>query len=389
MKKKESLALLVAWNLHKFDNQYYTASTHYVYVEYLSTIYNRIYLVSSVKEVARVHQLMSNSLNKLGNISIVELPETISYLNSIKNIRVYTKVLKKVGREADLFYCRVPDPFCWMPRLLYKKKTIMHFVGDAIDATKHNEKWSWIKKRGMIFGYFPEYLLTLFAARRSCVYTNGYHLVNKLSKYGIKPTPVISSTISEEVLNDNLPMFKNDKVTIRLIYIGYIRYAKGMNLLMNLWLKLKKEGVHFIFDVVGDGEMFDEVKEFVSQYNLDKQVVLHGHIDSKETMNKMLRASDLFVFPSLSEGSPRVVIEAMAQGIPVISTPVGSLPTTFNDKETIRFFDFNDSDQAFNIIKEYQKDKSPFIKQRDLAYYEVKNKYTLEMFLSKIATYEA
>lgn len=187
----------------------------------------------------------------------------------------------------------------------------------------------------MIAGYLPEYALTLLAAHHSKVYTNGEHLVQKLSKYGIKATAVISSTVSEISLVT--PNAFKLHFQLRLIYIGYIRYAKGVNTLMELWIKLKLEYPDFKFEVIGNGEMFADVQKFVVDNNLINNVILHGHVDNRNKINQLLRASDLFVFPSLSEGSPRVVIEAMAQGTPVISTPVGSLPTTFVEGETIRF----------------------------------------------------
>ena len=118
----------------------------------------------------------------------------------------------------------------------------------------------------------------------------------------------------------------------------------------------------------------------------DKQnkVILHGHVDDKTKLLQMIRSSQLFFFPSLSEGSPRVVIEAMSQGIPVVSTPVGSLPTTFEDKKEIRFFDFNDYEMAYDIIKSFLSERSSFEKMRDEAYKKVKNNYTIEAFLGKI-----
>jgi glycosyltransferase involved in cell wall biosynthesis len=115
---------------------------------------------------------------------------------------------------------------------------------------------------------------------------------------------------------------------------------------------------------------------------------MHGHIDDKEKMNKILRKSDLFFFPSLSEGSPRVIIEAMAQGTPVLSTPVGSLPSTFKDGETIRFFDFNDAEKAIEIVKEYVANPKPFEQQRIKAYRMVAEQFTIEKFLSKVFNYE-
>ncbi len=326
---------------------------------------------------------------EFSNVEIVPLPPNGSYAGALRNWRSYKHALASVVDKVDVAYCRVPDPFSWMPVLLFKKKCIMHFVGDTIDATQHNEKWSWLKKKVMIAGYMPDYWLTLKAARRSRVYTNGTHLVERLAKHGVKATPVISSTVFEKDLHDDFTPLPISKGKVIITYIGYVRFAKGMNCLMEFCKQLRCQKIDFLFNLIGNGEMFDDVKDFVEKEGLQEQIILHGHINNRPDMNRILRASDLFFFPSLSEGSPRVVIEAMAQGTPVMSTPVGSLPGTFKEGESIRFFPFNDANKAVEIIKEYISDAIPFEQQRQKAFRMVAEQFTIEKFLSKVFNHEA
>ena len=380
-----TIAILASWNLVQSGNEIYIPTTHYVYLNYVAGVYEKVYLISPL---LRTETKNKGKMLNLPNVKVLPLPFNGSYLGALKNIKAYRTALRQICDKVDVVYCRVPDPFSWMPSLMFKKKTIMHFVGDTIDATQHNEKWSWLKKKIMIAGYMPDYSLTLRAARRSRVYTNGHHLADRLAKHGIKATPVISSTVSEKDLHDDfvpLPVSSNKVV---ITYIGYIRFAKGMNCLMDFCKRLKDEHISFLFNLIGDGEMFEDVKSFLEKEGLSEYVIMHGHIDSKERMNEILRSSDLFFFPSLSEGSPRVVVEAMAQGTPVMSTPVGSVPTTFTEKESIRFFDFNEAKEAVEIVKEYLRDSKPFDDQRKLAYKMVAERFTIEKFLSKVFSYE-
>lgn len=382
----KSIAILASWSLSRYDDGIYIPSTHHLYLSYVTTIYDKVFLLSPLSEVK--HEKKGLRL-EFPNVEIVALPYSGSYVGALRNWRAYKNALASVVNKVDVVYCRVPDPFSWMPALMFKTKTIMHFVGDTIDATQHNEKWSWLKKKVMIAGYLPDYWLTLRAAKRSHVFTNGTHLVSKLARYGIKATPVVSSTIFEKDLHDDftpLPI-NTDKVTIT--YIGYVRFAKGMNCLMAFCKSLREQGVNYHFNLIGSGEMYDDVKEFMKREGLSDCVTMYGHISDREKMNDILRKSDLFFFPSLSEGSPRVVIEAMAQGVPVITTPVGSLPGTFKDGETIRFFDFNDAEKTVEIVQEYLSDVQPFDSQRRAAYKMVANNFTIEKFLSKVFNYEA
>jgi len=380
------IAILVAWNLIFNKNKYYIMNTHYNYLKWLSEKYKKIYLVTTVKyESNNINNY--NCIEFINNIEVIELPYAKSYKNSQKYIMKYYRTIKNITSKVDIFYSRVPDPFCWMPSLLFRKKTIMHYVGDIIEATKYNENWNIFKKFIMILGYIPEYILTLLAAKRSKVYTNGYHIANKLKKYNIKACPVISSTISRDSLKDEIMVQKpvnSKKLELKLIYLGYIRYSKGIKCLMELCEKLNINKINFIFNVIGEGEMMNEVEKFIKNKKLDNKIILHGHIDDREKINSILRESDLFIFPSLSEGSPRVVIEAMSQGVPVISTPVGALPFIFKDKEDIRFFYFNDVEKLIKIIKEFIIDRDIFYLQSINAYKKVKNNYTLEKYLDTV-----
>ena len=381
-----NIALLASWSLVQSGSDIYIPTTHYVYLNYVVGLYDVVYLISPL---SHDESKKKGKVVGFSNVRIIPLPHNGSYLGALKNVMAYRRALRQVCDKVDVIYCRVPDPFSWMPALLFKKKTIMHFVGDTIDATQHNEKWSWLKKKVMIAGYLPDYWLTLKAARRSKVYTNGHHLADKLKKHRIKAIPVISSTVSEKDLHEDFKALPIEKVIVDITYIGYVRFAKGMNCLMEFCKRLKNENIQFHFHLVGGGEMFDDVKAFIEREGLSDKVTMYGHIDDKAKMNEILRNSDLFFFPSLSEGSPRVVIEAMAQGTPVMSTPVGSLPTTFEDGTTIRFFGFDDVEKAIEIVKEYLADPVPFEAQRQHAYRLVSEQFTIEKFLSKVFNYEA
>jgi glycosyltransferase len=381
----KTIGLLTSWNLESYEGIYYANNMHFVYIDYLCRNNEKVVLFSSCRKVSG--KPVCEPLNMFSNLKIVELPYTSSYVSSQLNVAAYYRALKKHLKDVEVLYCRTPDPFCWMPALLFKCRVIMDFVGDTIDCTRNNENWSGLKKNLMIAGYYPDYILTLLAAKKSKVITAGQKLSTKLRKYGIKATSLIPSTVLASQMAVELPSLSPDK-TVRLIYVGYIRNAKGISTIMNLCLLLKENNIRFVFDIIGTGEMYGELKDFIRNKGLEENVILHGHINDRDRINDLLKNSDIFFFPSLSEGAPRVVIEAMSQGIPVVSTPVGSLPYTFNDGDTIRYFDYHNAAQAFDIIKEYTDDKIPFIRMRDKAYKEVKEKYTLEAFLSQVFNYE-
>jgi len=80
--------------------------------------------------------------------------------------------------------------------------------------------------------------------------------------------------------------------------------------------------------VVGDGPEQDKIERLAA--NLGHRVLLTGHVSDPWPL---LNASDIFVLPSHSEGSPLVIFEAMAAGLPIVATSVGGVPETLTDGE--------------------------------------------------------
>lgn len=387
--KDKTLGILASWNLFKYKGAYYSLHTHYSYLEYITFLYEKIYLVTSIDEVDEIDASIEKyNVSNISNIEIVELPKVTSSISALKLYPQFKKAVKRVIPKVDVFYSRTPDPYSWMPALLGHKRTIMHFVGDIIEAANFNVHWSKLKKKIMIAGYMPEWYLTLKASQKSVVYTNGIHIAERLKKYHITAKPMVSSTISKSSLDKSLHQLPIEKGKVVLTFMSFISYHKGINCMMEVMLKLKETGIDFRFNVIGKGDMAGELKTFVEANGLSDKVILHGYMNDRDAINEILESSDLFFFASMSEGSPRVTIEAMAMGLPLVSTPVASLPYCFEDKESIRFFNFGDSDKAFEIIKEYLDNPNPFIKQRDKAFALVKEKYTKENFLSTVFSYE-
>jgi len=87
------------------------------------------------------------------------------------------------------------------------------------------------------------------------------------------------------------------------------------------------------FLIIGDGKQRSLLEALIKKYNLENTVFLLGQIPDAY---KYLKAFDIFVLPSLKEGFPWIILEAMAAEIPIIATNVGAIPEIIeNGKEGI------------------------------------------------------
>lgn len=384
MNSESTLAIMASWGIKIIHGFYYCPASHLLYLKQMTHLFNRVYLISPVDY--RDQNASRLSPIELKNLTIVNLPCYSSLLQAQRHQAEFAKAIEQLEPIVDLFYCRVPDPFCWMPAQMTNKPVIMHFVGDTVDATKHNIHFSWLKKQILLAGYSFEYRRILQSARKSTVYTNGSHLSEKLRKQGINATPVVSSTITKEdlALEPLRPLSNNP---LKIIYVGYLRYAKGIDTLIEVIKRLEERHFNYQFHIVGDGDMYSTLHQLIDDLKIDNHICLYGHIDNRDRLLSLLRSSDLFFFPSLSEGSPRVVIEAMSQGCPVLSTPVGSLPGCFEENEEILFFPFKDAEIATSKILQVGDNLEMPTQLRDRAYKKVSERFTMEEFIRTITTY--
>jgi glycosyltransferase involved in cell wall biosynthesis len=93
------------------------------------------------------------------------------------------------------------------------------------------------------------------------------------------------------------------------------------------------------FEVVGNGYLKDKTAQFIRLHGLDHRITL---IPALPDVRPYLRRAHVFVLPSQREASPNVILEAMATGLPVISTRVGGIPELVQDRETGRLIEPKD-----------------------------------------------
>lgn len=372
--------IIHAWTIFKFENKYYIPYTHWSYLSEIVLIYDKVTLLSPVKLSSMQEVAGLISLDAL-NLDIIEMPFASGYVSTVKYFRHYLRAYKN-AKSYTASYARYPVPFGWLQKFYLKSsKRIVHFVGDPIDATRNNPNFGWIKKALLICFFMPEHLLYMYACKGASVYANGEHLVTKLAKYGVGAKAVISSTLMES--DFTLPKdIYNIEEQPKLLYVGYLRKAKGVETVIRAFGLLQQKYPKACLTIVGTGDFHAELQSIGTTLNLDNIDFL-GHIDDRNKLNMLFLNHDIFCFGSLSEGSPRVILEAMANGINVVSTPVGSLPQTFEDKIDILFSDFNDPESFYNNIDLLINDSKLACKLRFNAYERVKS-LTLPAFIKKI-----
>ena len=149
---------------------------------------------------------------------------------------------------------------------------------------------------------------------------------------------------------------KNKKKTKKIIFlsIGFLHKVKGHIKLIEAFSKVHKLNKNIELKIIGDGPEKNNLIDSINNNNLDDFIKLIGSVPHNQ-IPKWINSCDYFVLPSLNEGMPTVMFEALSCGIPVIATKVGGIPEIINDDIGVLVSCNNSNSLAKGMLKAMNK----------------------------------
>jgi glycosyltransferase involved in cell wall biosynthesis len=155
----------------------------------------------------------------------------------------------------------------------------------------------------------------------------------ELARYGVKKSKIAVIENGVDVRrNDQNPFTKRSQIRrkleiaeeqIAIVFVGRLSKEKGLNYLLEACNKMKKRGVSFRLVIAGDGPQREEMEREVEALGIKAEALFLGF---RTDVGELLEGMDIFVLPSLTEGTPMALLESMACGLPVIASSVGGVP---------------------------------------------------------------
>lgn len=118
-----------------------------------------------------------------------------------------------------------------------------------------------------------------------------------------------------------------------LLYVGRLRIRKGVEVLLEALAGLRDDGLVLPLVVAGDGEHRAALERRTAELDLAALVRFLGRCSAEEVRG-LLRQARVLVVPSIYEGMPLVVLEAMEAGLPIVASAVSGIPEVVVDGET-------------------------------------------------------
>jgi len=137
--------------------------------------------------------------------------------------------------------------------------------------------------------------------------------------------------------------------------VGRLEERKGVNFLLDAVALLKARCSDVRLKIVGNGPQKEALERQTAALSLEAVVTFAGTKD-EAGVAEALRHADLLVVPSLSEGLPVVIMEALASGVPVVASAVDGIPELVRDGETGWLVPPCDPRKLANGIEQLQMD---------------------------------
>jgi glycosyltransferase involved in cell wall biosynthesis len=171
-----------------------------------------------------------------------------------------------------------------------------------------------------------------------------------------KPLTIIPNGYKEDIfryLPEAGESFRNGlglaKETKMLVSVGNLKEIKGHKVLVEALSRVQEQRDDVFCYIIGDGPERKLLERMIKSLQLDSICFLVGARKHQE-IPLWMNASDMFVLPSLNEGNPTVMFEAMACGKPFIGTRVGGIPDIISSEEYGLLCEPGSSEELADII---------------------------------------
>ncbi|WP_296384961.1 glycosyltransferase family 4 protein [Winogradskyella sp.] len=208
---------------------------------------------------------------------------------------------------------------------LYRKEVIVFWRG-----------WNFNNEKFLKFPYSIISSMLLKSNKAIVLYSE---IGNSLKNLGYKKEIYQLTTMVGDLVF-NQPEKEKRKETFDLIFLSRVEVYKGIGELLKAFVILKEKHSNFRLIIAGIGSEYNNIVNYVKENNI-KDVLFSGYLKGNEK-HELLSSGHLYVFPSYSEGMPNAVLEAMANGVPIITTPVGGLNDFFVEDEMGSFIKVKD-----------------------------------------------
>lgn len=278
-----------------------------------------------------------------GRVKIVELPFYLNELELMLRLPIILWRMRSHIKSCDVANPRIPDMtgVCgWIWAKIYRKPM---FISITSDITELLEQPNFTKQKGIIKTGLYLWLKLYLLLERVIVsselsFAQGDKLYRRYSEYGLVK-PWLSSAISRnDIINEKVAKTRIDIGThVNLLHVGRVTLQKGHYRLIKVLQELKAISKRkYKLYCVGkqDKKLLNELIARAKEAGVAGQIEWVEHVSRGQALFDYFDNSHVFIFTSLWEGTPKVLLESLARGLPIVTVNVGGVSSIVKNGET-------------------------------------------------------
>lgn len=260
----------------------------------------------------------------------------------------------------------------------------IYIVGDVYEVIYSVDTYQGLFRPVSLFAarweqWFARHLVSSVPA-----FVLGGDLLSKLKPYALCLIPAMTSVVRDDFIRRPQEL-KETPSPFRLLSICRLSPEKGLDIAIRVIAQLTvKEGLNLRYSIVGSGPELEPLRLLVHELGISEKVEFLGRMDQQSLFKKIYPNADVFLLPSLSEGIPKTVLEAMACGLSVIASSVGGVSDLLGaESERGWLVKAGDQDELASALLECIN--GPKLRySRQLAAYDYIKEHTLEKEAGRI-----
>jgi glycosyltransferase involved in cell wall biosynthesis len=273
---------------------------------------------------------------------LLDLPYYSSVADFLKNPGLLWqsyRLLKSQLKDFDLFWLTWPHPISFLILWMFgSKKPVVLFVRQNLEALI-KVRYSGIQRAiGILFTRMV-YRYASFFHPTAILVTVGEEMYQRLSPDFKASTYISDSIVPEEFAVS--PRVGQNFDSIKLLFVGRLEPEKGLNILIQA-VKLIAQKKNVSLSIIGEGVSREAATEYVKSLGLSNLITFEGYLPFGTTLFDTYKNHDLLMISSYSEGLPKIINEARAFALPVVSTEVGGIANELTHEETCLFVSSGD-----------------------------------------------
>jgi colanic acid/amylovoran biosynthesis glycosyltransferase len=188
--------------------------------------------------------------------------------------------------------------------------------------------------------------------RNICQSASGVHAVSKALKQQLESLTAYNQTeVIYTTIADSWNTINRQPESGLLVAAGRLTWQKGFPDLVIAIQQLRLASIPVKLVVIGEGPQRKELEFMIRELGLQSAITLTGN-QTQEQIRQWFGKAYGFVLSSIAEGFPNVIAEAMAAGIPIVTSDCGGIPELIRDEKNARMYQAGNTEQLSERLKE-------------------------------------